>query len=241
VSASVIARLDRASAVTAAAGNNAEWCDAVCRSHGLPGTFSHDAWTNPRRTPPLYPDAVTLRAAASAPAVLAAIDTATPGATVKDSFARLDLSADGFDVLFEAEWLYREASPRPRDVEEWQQIRDPGALERWESAWAGAQGPRGLFRSELLDEPNVVVLSLERDGRIAAGAILSRSKAVVGVSNLFSLAGELAAAWPGCLAGAAQVWPGASVVGYEAGHELDAAHAAGFVSTGLLQVWSAAS
>lgn len=43
-----------------AALNNAEWCDAMCRAHGLPGVFTPRAWTNPARTPLFYPDAVTL-------------------------------------------------------------------------------------------------------------------------------------------------------------------------------------
>ncbi|GGW27569.1 hypothetical protein [Streptomyces xantholiticus] len=86
-----------------AARNNAEWCEAMCRAHGLPGTFGSRAWTNPRRTPPLYPDAGTLSEDATADDVLAAIDRAGGGGcSVKDSFGSLDLSGAGFDVLFEA-------------------------------------------------------------------------------------------------------------------------------------------
>jgi hypothetical protein len=38
-----------------AAKNNAIWCHAVCRSHGITGTFAADAWTSDRRSPRLYP------------------------------------------------------------------------------------------------------------------------------------------------------------------------------------------
>lgn len=55
-----------------AALNNAEWCDAVCRTHGLPGRILPAAWIQPRIGPPYYSNMVTL-----SPAVdenLAAID-----------------------------------------------------------------------------------------------------------------------------------------------------------------------
>jgi hypothetical protein len=237
VSRPVTARLDPASAVAAAARNNAEWCDTVCRTHGLPGAFSPHAWTSRRRTPPLYPDAVTLSREASAGGVVEAIDTASPGASVKDSFARLDLTAHGFDVLFEAEWLYREAGLPASSMGRWEAVRDPVALERWEAAWAGGDGPRGLFRGELLDDPNVVVLSLERNGRIATGAVLYRTPSVVGVSNLFAVDGDLDAAWAGCLATIAALAPGLPVVGYDSGEALEAARREGFASTGALRVW----
>jgi hypothetical protein len=43
-----------------AAANNAEWCDLVCGTHGAQTRFDEDAWTSRTRTPPGYPDAVTL-------------------------------------------------------------------------------------------------------------------------------------------------------------------------------------
>lgn len=42
--------------ILAAAHNNAAWCAAVSGDGG----FTAEAWTSPRRTPPSYPDAVTL-------------------------------------------------------------------------------------------------------------------------------------------------------------------------------------
>ncbi len=51
---------DDARWVRAAAHNNAELCDLVGRGHGVVGEFGADAWTCSRRTPPRYPDAVTL-------------------------------------------------------------------------------------------------------------------------------------------------------------------------------------
>ncbi|MEU3769384.1 hypothetical protein AB0E55_30380 [Amycolatopsis keratiniphila] len=62
--------------VADAARVNAGWCEVVCRT----GTFSTRVWKSASRTPPLYPDAVTL----------------APDATVSE-------------VLFEATWITRTA------------------------------------------------------------------------------------------------------------------------------------
>jgi hypothetical protein len=94
--------------VRAAARNNAEWCAAMSRSHGLAGEFGAQSWAAPSRTPLYYPDAVTLVQGADRAALMSRIDTAAPGASVKDSFADLDLTEAGFRVLFEAQF----GSPR---------------------------------------------------------------------------------------------------------------------------------
>ncbi|PJN32399.1 hypothetical protein CG747_42690 [Streptomyces sp. CB02959] len=63
---------------------------------------------------------------------MAGIDTAMPGASVKDSFADLDLTEDGFQVLFEAQWIHRPASPPviPSDLA-WDVAGDPDTLRAW--------------------------------------------------------------------------------------------------------------
>ncbi|MFF0288669.1 hypothetical protein [Streptomyces sp. NPDC005262] len=49
--------------------------------------------------------------AEAVPGPLAArIVTTVPGASMKDSFADLDLTEAGFHVLFEAQWIHRPAS-----------------------------------------------------------------------------------------------------------------------------------
>src|SRR4029450_9057976 len=65
-----IGPMSAGASVEEAARNNAEWSDSFCRTHGINGRFDSDAWTSAIRTPPLYPDAVTLVAGASAEAGL---------------------------------------------------------------------------------------------------------------------------------------------------------------------------
>ncbi len=46
--------------VVLAAGNNARWCDAGCRSLGHPGFFTAAIWATLHEPPPFYGNAVTL-------------------------------------------------------------------------------------------------------------------------------------------------------------------------------------
>jgi hypothetical protein len=220
-----------------AARNNAEWCDIVCRAHRVPGRFDPDAWVDAQRTPPYYPDAVTLDPAAVGKRVLARIDTITPGAYVKDSFANLDLAPFGFEIVHEAEWIRREPGPAPDTALRWTPLEGEAELAAWETAWDAEGADLGLFVPVLLREPSVQFLCGSVDGSIVAGAIVNRTGDVVGVSNLFSTIGDLDAAWSGCLAYLEVAHPGSAVVGYEAGEELAAARRHGFGSVGALRIW----
>ncbi|MFE5740866.1 hypothetical protein [Streptomyces celluloflavus] len=224
--------------VRTAARNNASWCEAVCRAHGTPGAFAEEMWASARRTPPLYPDAVTLTPHTAGADLLARIDTASPGCSVKDSFACLDLTGAGFEVLFEAEWIYRPATlaaPAPVDGVRWDVVPDAEALAGWAAAW-GADG-NGPFRSELLADEGTFFLRGRNGDAVVAGAVASRSESVVGLSNVFAADGEARAAWAGVLAAVAERWPGLPVVGYESGDDLTAAADEGCLPIGPLRVW----
>jgi hypothetical protein len=132
---------------------NAEWCDLNVRAHGVATRFEPGLWWARSRTPEFYPDAVTLAPDVSAAMVLDRIDT-SPGASVKDSFAALDLAPYGFGILFEAQWITHPALPDPA------------------SDW---------FALDEIDHPDVAVLaSPDRSARVIA----HRCGDVVGLSNL---------------------------------------------------------
>jgi hypothetical protein len=71
---------------------------------------------------------------------------------------------------------------------------------RWEDAWRAEDGPKELFRAELLGHDSVAVLAAYRHGAVVAGAILNCSSTVVGISNVFVGPGVDLDPWPGCLA-----------------------------------------
>src|SRR5438552_19184450 len=119
------------------AHNNAEWCDIVCRTHGIIGAFHPHLWASRRRTPPYYPDAVTLDADATAEHILQIVDSATPGCSIKDSFARLNLLPAAFRILFDGDWILRcpeqPVRASERDIR-CRRVRDAGALSARQAA-----------------------------------------------------------------------------------------------------------
>ena len=223
--------------IRVAAQNNAEWCDAFCRTHGIVGHFRTDYWFSPARTPRYYPDAVTLLPEITVEQVLFGIDT-SEGCSVKDSFAGLDLAAAGFRPLLRADWLTREpAESRVRSARKWSVLTTAEQLREWEAAWAGLGDGAGFFKPSLLRDETIGVLAGYEGDRIVAGAIANRSSTVIGLSNVFDVAGDLESAWVGAAASAAGLWEEMPTVGYDSADSLDAAHAGGFKSIGELVVW----
>ncbi|MGW9046346.1 hypothetical protein ACWGQL_27830 [Streptomyces lydicus] len=226
--------------VRTAARNNAEWCAAMSRSHGVPSAFGEEAWAAPVRTPLYYPDSVTLVPGADPAALVARIDTTVPGASVKDSFADLDLTEAGFRVLFDAQWIHRPAhAPAVTSGLAWEVASDPDTLSAWALAWDNGDGNTHLFRPELLDDPGTFVLAgHSADGRVVAGAVASRSEQVVGISNVFALDRGLDTAWLGVLEAVHGLFPSLPVVGYEHGDDLAVAVRHGFEPVGPLRIWT---
>jgi hypothetical protein len=220
-----------------AAHNNADWCDVVCRTHGLPTEFDRSSWLTARRSPPMYPDAVTLDPTATADEILSRIDTSV-GCSVKDSYASLDLAPHGFQVLFSASWIHRAPSTSPPPPT-WRAVRTPDELQ----AWSAAHGGGDTFRPALLTDPAVAILGAYDGDTLVTGVIANRSSgdrdaAVVGLSNLFVGATiDPARAWAEAADAVGAHFPGLPIVGYEHGDDLELAHGAGFESTGPLRIW----
>lgn len=229
--------MDRSRLLGSAVANNAAWCDAVCRSHGHPGTFGSRLWVSPRHRLRLYPHAITLRPDITVPEVLA---SATPGPfSVKDSFGRLDLTSKGFGLLAEARWIVRDSAPdgQPDDSPPWEKATSPAELAAWETAWSGGSGDGPVFRPDLLADPRCAVLACRRDGVVAAGAIVYASDGATGISNVFSAALSPDRLWAGVQRAAADLWPQQPLVGYEQGADLEAARLAGFRVLAPLRIW----
>ncbi|RHA38213.1 hypothetical protein [Cellulomonas rhizosphaerae] len=193
-----------------AAANNAAWCDAVCRAAGLAPEADDGLWWSSARTPPGYPDAITLRPGIDAATLLARMD-GSPGASVKDSFADLDLVTHGYTVLFDATWIGHPGS-----------TRDP--VRRWEPGRLDAATGTGED-----------VRVLETTDGVAGRVAFNLSAAEIGVSNVAVDDGDPADLWRDLPGLAHQSFGALPLVGYEI--DPTAALAAGFSPIGPLRVW----
>ncbi len=185
-----------------------------------------------------YPDVVTLVPELSVPELLDRVDGGA-GCSIKDSFASLDLTAAGFRVLFDAEWIMRPlrgGRSAPSDPT-WRVVRDVNIFETWERAWQPDVVAPSVLTADLLNERSVFVLAGYVGDTLVAGAVLMRTEHAVGISNFFAEPSAMAASWDGCLALASTMFPDEMLVGYESGDALDAARAHGFSVAGPLRVW----
>jgi len=229
-----------ATLVDAAARNNALWCDAVCRTHGRPGSFDALLWATRLGAPRLYPDAVTLAGPASAraqyAAIAALIDGGRPGGwAIKDSHAALDLSSLGFRPLFDARWIacHLATARGVTTTLTWRAVADSLDLAAWNAAW----GDDAPFRPPLLAEDGVILLGAHHGAALVGGAILNHGASVVGLSNVFALPAWRDAVWRDVPVQASSLFDADMLVGYESGADLDRAIAGGFEDIGPLRVW----
>jgi hypothetical protein len=226
--------------------NNVEWCDAVCRSHGLAPRLKHDMWIQGQKGPPYYSNGITVSRSALEQqyAAIENLKSALPdGFSVKDSFACLDLGAAGFRTLFDAEWIWLDAASRGAlhaNGVGWFRVESERELVRWEAAWAAGGSPTSerVFMPALLQEARIAFFGVERDGEIVAGCAANRSRGdVVGFSNFFAPEEERDRFRAEAVAKVAEFAPGWPVVGYERGEDLAGLLSLGFRSVGALRVW----
>lgn len=222
-----------------AAVNNAEWCGAVWKSHGLLVEQAHGMWFTRSLTPPFYPNAVTVDPVANTSTQAAFIVALAAGLTdfsVKDSFARLPLEGSGFRLLFTAHWLWRDYTNHVearRHATRWRRVTAGCDLEEWELAWQGDEVAHSrVFRPELLGDPRAVVMAgTDASGAIKAGGVAYEAADALGITNIFGDAeGFLEALLPHAST--------KQVVRYERGEALRSAQQRRFETLGPLNVWT---
>ena len=220
-----------------AALNNAEWCAAVWRSHGLPVEQAHGMWFCPCPTPQYYPNVVTVDAGAdpAKQARLIAELARDLRLSVKDSFSCLDLSVAGFRTLFDARWLHRKQSRPPvaASALDWRRIGNEQDLAAWERAWRGTDSnPVRIFRAELLEDQRVCVLAgFDGTEMIRAGGIAYNAAGATGITNIFGSRRQF-------LNALVTLFAPAEIVCWEHGRDLTLAVELGFAVLGGLRVWT---
>jgi len=220
-----------------AALNNAAWCAAVWRSHGLPVEQAAGLWFCRGRTPLFYPNVVTVERGADPGAQVALIGDlcrsgSDPDFSIKDSFSVLDPRAMGLTPLFETRWLWRDpdgtADP---GAPGWRRIVDPLGLDAWEVAWRGGdRAGQRIFLPGLLSDAHIAILAgFDARGEIRAGAIAHEAAGAVAIGNVFGLYGA-------AIEAVSALFPGHPLVGYERGDALESALGHGFKALGPLRV-----
>ncbi|MCE7065741.1 hypothetical protein [Dyadobacter sp. CY326] len=234
--------------VSKAALNNAQWCDFVCSSYGNTGLWTKSIWVNKEGNLPFYPNAVTL---VGSEGILDqrqwlrdVISSSLLGQfVVKDSFHTLDLSDFGFNVLFEANWIFKLPSDRLEvDRHHWVNIKGERALGLWEMEWSKFnqvpyRSNNRFFRAELLLRPEIHILLAFQNGEPVGGGIISAGNGVVGISNLFYSPDRNIPIWNGLCYHANQFFPGFTNVSYVVDNALPFAIEVGFKPIGSLRVW----
>lgn len=185
-------------------------------------------WVNAQAVPRFYPNAVSLRHDETAideqRATLDILAKSNPPGrwAVKDSFATLELSRRGFDLLFDAQWIRQ----LPLLI-----ARTSSDLS-WQRVEASDTFPADLFADE-----SFAMFAGSRAGEVVAGGTLYRAEKVVGLSNVVAEPGDAVAVFRDLVALAAGLFPGLPIVGYESGNELKAAVSAGFEAGDELRIW----
>ncbi len=220
--------------VAAAVGNNASWCNMICRLHGIATEYSPSYWSAADPPPTFYPSAVTLRPDLDGRQIDIMLAHSAVGA-VKDSYADLDLTSRGYEMLFSAQWMLCHPPQAEYTLPASSTVLESNdELEEW-SLVHGAPGVPG---ESLLREPSVRLLAVRKGGRIVAGAVAHRSADVVGLSNVFGRNGACSAVrWVELTQIASVCFPGVPIVGYERGDAQAAAASAGFAPIAPLRVW----
>ena len=225
--------------------NNVRWYEAMFAAHGLASETDALVWRSHETPPPFHSNLVVLSPTTTQADIegYAAEIESSPrptGWSLKDSYARFDLAARGFSMLFQAEWIWRDpslavAAPSSARLS-WVKVITPLSFAEWEQAWSGdtrneAEEPRNRqFPVSLLGSPDHTFFAGLLDGRIVAGGIANRSPGVVGLSNAFSPPEFLEETWAALVTALSVAFPATPVVGFERGTDLSIAKSAGFAT-----------
>lgn len=211
------------------------WYDALCSLHGVPCGIRDEVWAAYAPPPPLHSAAKSVEPTARPARALAAVESLEHGG-IADSFGTFDLTSEGFELLFDAQWVHRPAaSEGPRGLPpNWSLVTSDAQLQRWTSR----HDTQDVLLPGLLERSSFVVLGKRGDddtGATTAGVVLHLGTGAVSVSNLW--ADDPDRVWAEVVSAAGALFPGRALVGYESGADLECARAAGFTAVGPQRVW----
>lgn len=219
--------------VERAAGNNADLYEAVCVAHDIPVVRTESVLKLLAPPPPYFSDLVTL-----APGVSVEVEATKPGG-FKDGFYDIDASVFGYQLLFEASWIWYEGSPTHEAKLRWEAAQSESELDEWHDRWWGLHAAErtSIYLPGMVYDPALRFLTAYQDDVPIGCGLLNRSQDVVGISNLFAFEAGNELIWADIATIAASHFPGMPFCGYERDDALNHALANGFNSVGKLRVW----
>lgn len=221
-----------------AANNNADLYEALFTAWGLRYERGPFAFVSKDRPPPYYSHLTVLAPDCTEqviPHLRAMAHRFAEAISFKDSFCEFLRRDRGFNLLFEASWLWR--APESASVPKgWVTVEDPLELAAWEMAWKSGGTPTNarMFRARMLRSPDVFFLGKKEAGVFVSGCIANRSSGCIGISNVFPVDDDKGA-FEEAAAAVASTDPSLPIVGYAVRPPLGAPPL-GFERTGQLRV-----
>ena len=222
-----------------AAHNNADWYEAMFTSHNLRFDRRSYAFIGHDKPPPYYSNLTILDPSNAhlVPQELSKLAQTFDGALgLKDSFCLLELKESGFEVLFEASWIWRqpEKTSMPNG---WDVVSNGQELQDWEKAWKhnGSPTDQRIFPESLLSRSDVFFLGRKEGNKFTAGCIANTSDDCIGLSNVFAETPSQNSFIDAANA-TSSIASQKPVVGYESGADLGLAMSSNFQSVGKLRI-----
>ena len=199
--------------------------------HGVGSVLRDGLWSASSPPPPLHSDAVVVEPDVLADQVLERLAGREHGG-FKDSFATIDMSSTGMDLLFTATWIYRPTESTVGATAGWETVTTVAELAEWTSGHDTSE----VLLPGLLDRAHFTILAKRNAGGIIAGAIARLGSGTVDVSNVHAAPGY-SVDWAELASVIGGFYPGRPLVGYERGDALSGAIDGGFEPVGDLRVW----
>jgi hypothetical protein len=182
--------------ITKAIRNNNDLYEAVFDPLGATSHRTNSIWYSMEKTPPLYSNLVTLAKNWQPDDVFRAINDNYEQEkwnkwSIKDSFGALDLGEFGFKKLFDAHWIYPDATnfatPEESQHLRYEIVESVDGLSKWRTVWdADERLGKEIFHPNLLDNPKVYFVAGYEAEKIKSGCFVNKSEDVLGVSNFFA-------------------------------------------------------
>ncbi len=219
---------------------------AIFRSHHLEFTQTEDIGYCLGKSPPQYSNIVTCDQNWKPDDTFSKIDANYEdswweGWSIKDSFSILELSADGFTKLFEAQWIYLPANDftpvKTGGRIDYKVVENKAGLSAWRVAWdSNEQLGKAIFDPGLLGEDHLQFIAGYQDGQLVSGCLANQMGGTLGISNFFAPSGDLGC-WSDMLSYLLSLKDPMDIVGFEDQKLVERLGRLGFQAVGELIVW----